>query len=103
MPSRDHCQIAGFALVQCPLMSVMWMAAAAGAIAAAAGALRRGRARRLARLRANWGQPIVRTHRMDALAAAHRSRLAAFTAAGSLDERTWRDLLLDEVFAAIDR
>ena len=39
---------------------------------------------------------------MDAIAASHTARMAAF-GGRSLDERTWTDLNLDDVFAAIDR
>ena len=63
-----------------------------------------GRARQLARLRANWGKPIPRTRNMDAIAACHRSRFAsAPRPTGELDHRTWRDLNLDEVFEVLDR
>ena len=63
----------------------------------------RGRARHLARLRAEWGRPVVRTHRMDAIAASYRSRIAGLDAADFLDDRTWDDLNLDDVFAVLDR
>lgn len=69
----------------------------------AGAALRFGRRRRLARIRAAWGVPVDRTRRMDAMAASHRSRLAGTSAARSLHDRTWSDLDLDAVFAAIDR
>jgi hypothetical protein len=70
----------------------------------AAAAFRGGRARHLAQLREDWGKPISRIRNMDAIAASHRSRLAsAARADGELDNRTWRDLNLDEVFAALDR
>ena len=65
--------------------------------------VRRGRARHLARLRAEWGRPVVRTHRMDAIAASYRSRIAGLDAADFLDDRTWDDLNLDDVFAVLDR
>ena len=39
----------------------------------------------------------------DNLAAAHRARLAVMPDAAALDDRTWRDLDLDAVFAKIDR
>lgn len=66
-------------------------------------ALRFARERRLARIRANWGEPVHRTRRVDAMAASHRSRVAGTSQPRSLDERTWTDLDLDAVFAAIDR
>jgi hypothetical protein len=40
---------------------------------------------------------------MDAIAAANRSRFSTFHRAASVDDRTWADLDLDSVFAAIDR
>ena len=63
---------------------------------------RGNRARVLSAIRAKWGQPVVRERKMDALAASHRSRLIPGSAA-SLDDRTWDDLNLDAVFAALDR
>ncbi len=66
-------------------------------------ALRFARERRLARIRATWGEPIHRTRRMDAMAASHRGRLACTSSSRALDDRTWGDLDLDAVFAAIDR
>jgi hypothetical protein len=47
--------------------------------------------------------PVERTRRMEALAASHRARIAALAPGGSLDDRTWRDLLMDDVFAVVDR
>lgn len=84
-------------------MPIIWVAAAVALTAVAVGAILRGRAHRLARLRATWGQPIERTRRMTAMADSHRARIAAAGPGGSLDDRTWADLNLDEVFAAIDR
>lgn len=66
-------------------------------------ALRRGRARALAQQRARWGQPVNRERRLDLMAASHRARLAAMKSRRSLDSRTWADLDLDAVFAALDR
>jgi hypothetical protein len=40
---------------------------------------------------------------MEAIAASHRSRIAASDVTGFLDDRTWEDLNLDKVFAALDR
>ena len=64
---------------------------------------RRGRARTLGRIRAAWGQPVARARQLDAAAASHRSRISHLDEARSLDDRTWRDLDLDDVFAALDR
>jgi len=79
------------------LLSALAIALAVGALA-----VRRGRTQTRARLRAEWGQPVRRERRMDAMAASHRSRLSA-AASGSLDARTWADLDMDAVFAALDR
>jgi hypothetical protein len=67
------------------------------------GLMRRHRRERLARIRATWGASIERPRRMDAMFTSHAARVAAFTGSRSLDERTWVDLNLDSVFAAIDR
>ena len=40
---------------------------------------------------------------MEDIAASHRARLAEYTQVEALDDRTWDDLLLNDVFAAIDR
>lgn len=66
-------------------------------------AVRRGRARALAEIRARWGQPVNRERKMQAIAGSHRSRLSNLRSGASLDSRTWDDLDLDEVFAALDR
>ena len=65
--------------------------------------VRRSRAAALAGIRAQWGQPVVRERRMETMAASHRSRVSSIPAVTSLDDRTWEDLNLDEVFAALDR
>jgi hypothetical protein len=78
---------------------VALLAAVAGIVALE----RRGRQRRLASVRAKWGMPAARRHKMDAIAAANRSRLSTIPGAASVDDRTWSDLDLDDVFAAIDR
>jgi hypothetical protein len=62
----------------------------------------RTRRRRLAGLRATWGAPIERTRRIEAMSTSHVNRIAVL-GGGSLDERTWVDLDLDDVFVAIDR
>jgi hypothetical protein len=61
-----------------------------------------GRHRRLVELRRTWGTPVLRERRLDAIAASDASRRAVF-ATRALDVRTWTDLDLDAVFAAIDR
>jgi hypothetical protein len=60
----------------------------------------RGRTRLLTRLRAEWGHPRDRRRDMDAVADLFRSDTVARV---SLDDRTWHDLLLDDVFAHLDR
>ena len=57
----------------------------------------------LATVRARWGQPVDRERQMPAIAASHRSRVTNLGSSGSLDDRTWEDLNLDAVFAALDR
>ncbi len=57
----------------------------------------------LAQVRAAWGQPRQRDRKMEAIAANHRSRIESAPARGALDDRTWDDMNLDEVFARIDR
>jgi hypothetical protein len=69
----------------------------------AVAAIRRSRTQILVRIRAAWGTPVARVRRMDVLSAAHATRMASLPDSCSLDERTWVDLNLDEVFAAIDR
>jgi hypothetical protein len=64
---------------------------------------RRSRARALAEIRARWGQPVGRDRKMEPIAESHRSRLSYMGSGASLDARTWDDLDLDAVFAAVDR
>src|SRR5215208_4344642 len=58
---------------------------------------------RLEQLRAAWGTESPRVHRMEDIAASHRSRLTSRREALALDDRTWDDLVLDEVFTRFDR
>ena len=55
------------------------------------------------RVRADWGNPHVQDRRMDAIAEYYRSRAESVPGRASLDDRTWTDLDMDEVFAAVDR
>lgn len=57
----------------------------------------------MTRLRAAWGAPISRTHKLDALKTWHRARTHAEGSTGFIDDRTWSDLNLDDVFAKCDR
>src|SRR5688572_18395846 len=66
-------------------------------------AVRRGRALAVAQLRASWGRPVCRQRQMEAIASSHRARLCHMGSGASLDDRTWNDLDLDAVFAAVDR
>ena len=88
--------ISGFALLAA--LALMFLGASVWS--------RRQRARALAALRSAWGRPVDRVRHMDAIAAYHHAR-AAHAAPHpepvSLDDRTWTDLHLDEVFARIDR
>lgn len=47
-------------------------------------------------------QPSVRQHKLEAIVASHRSRASGAEGA-FLDDRTWNDLLMDDVFKACDR
>ena len=61
----------------------------------------RARRRLLARLRGEWGHARSRARDMEAIA--DFFRLNAPPVSDSLDDRTWNDLLLDDVFAHLDR
>jgi MutS domain V len=84
-------------------MNPLWIVALTIVGLIAMAAIRRSRARRLARIRSGWGLPTERVRRMDAMAASHAARIADFPDRASLDDKTWADLNLDQVFAAIDR
>ena len=64
--------------------------------------LLRSRRSRLETLRRSWGKPIARERRLEAMAASHTARCTAL-ATPPLDDRTWTDLDLDDVFVPIDR
>jgi hypothetical protein len=82
-------------------MSPLWLLLP-GVLLLSIAVVRQGRRRRLERLRADWAVPIERTRRMDAMTRSHLERIAVM-GGGSLDDRTWADLNLDDVFAALDR
>lgn len=65
--------------------------------------LRNNRRRAVEGIRAEWGRPRFRKHKMDVIAGAHLSRVAMLPTAASLDNRTWNDLHMDDVFEAVDR
>ena len=84
-------------------MTPLFVLALAGLLGLGVLVVRRSRERALAEIRARWGQPVRRDRKMDAIAAAHESRLSNAGRGASLDDRTWDDLNLDAVFAAVDR
>ena len=55
------------------------------------------------RIRAEWGRPRPSKRNLAAIAQYHHARIHAAGGHGSLDDRTWEDLNLDAVFAALDR
>ncbi len=59
----------------------------------------RARARLLARVRADWGREKSRKRDMEAIADFSRSHRPDL----SIRDRTWSDLLTDDVFAFLDR
>jgi hypothetical protein len=61
---------------------------------------RRSGKRLLVRLRAEWARPRRRERDIEAIADFYRSHSQGGAA---LDDRTWNDLLLDDVFAYLDR
>jgi hypothetical protein len=62
-----------------------------------------GRRRLLARIRSRWGKPSNHSGNVSAITEACRSRIVAAGDVSLLDDRTWDDLDLDDVLAAIDR
>ena len=67
-------------------------------------ASRRQRRQLLENLRTQWGTPHRRPRNMGAIAEYHAARIASDrdSPATSIDTRTWEDLDLDAVFAALD-
>ncbi len=59
----------------------------------------RARTNLIARIRSEWGRPRHKKRDMDAIADFFRCHGVDL----SLDDRTWADLLLDDVFASLDR
>jgi hypothetical protein len=64
---------------------------------------RRARAAHLRTTRASRGQAPVRARDMAAIAAYHRARATSDPTDGSLDDRTWDDLNMNDVFSVLDR
>lgn len=65
--------------------------------------VRRGRAVTLASVRRTWATPVARERRFDVIAATHAQRVQELGDAPRIDDRTWADLNLDDVFAVLDR
>jgi len=84
------------------VISPVWLALAVAAIVAVIFVMRQAREQRLLQLRADWGTKLPRTHRMEEIAKSHRSRAALRDEQVAVDDRTWDDLVLDEVFQRID-
>jgi len=84
--------VAAFAIAALVLLAV-----------AAQWSLYRNRQRLLAAIRASWGKPGSRVHKLDAIAEYHRSKVLAHGAGRALDDRTWSDLDMDAVFQSLDR
>ncbi|HEY2510307.1 MAG TPA: hypothetical protein VGI39_05610 [Polyangiaceae bacterium] len=60
-------------------------------------------AARLEAMRARWGQPSSHPRDFEPLLRAHRALLEASPRSGAIEERTWRDLGMDDVYAHLDR
>src|SRR5579862_1964441 len=98
----------GYSSVDMNLSAVpraLWMALAVSAVAMfLLPLLRRRRVEKLLEsLRADWGRARDRERVMTAIASFYRHRLAAEGPTRSLDDRTWADLNMDEIFALVDR
>ena len=64
---------------------------------------RRRSAARLEALRTRWGHPSVHPRDFGPIARAHCALLEAHPGPRSIDDRTWRDLGMNEVYAHLDR
>src|SRR6185503_20571971 len=62
---------------------------------------RRNRTARVKRLRAAWGRALDRDRDLVAIGAYYRGGVG--DASRSLDDRTWDDLNMDDVFSVVDR
>jgi hypothetical protein len=85
------------------MLTLAWSAAGVAACWAVVLAVdRRHRAGRLTTLRAKWGRAPDRHRDLVAIAAYHRARAAAHPDR-ALEDRTWEDLNLNDVFSVLDR
>jgi hypothetical protein len=84
-------------------MSTVWILLAILFLSSVVVSFKKRRDERLHRIRATWAKPIDHTRPMAALAESHASRIDVTGGAASVDQRTWTDLNLDDVFVAIDR
>jgi hypothetical protein len=86
-------------------MAFLPLIAAAIVLVIVLAAWRRSIARRrlLEELRLGWGAPIERSRDMSAIASYHFALAGSDDGPSGLDDRTWADLNLDDVFLALDR
>src|ERR1700691_4553586 len=85
------------------LLILAWSALAIAAFSTVVLVLnRRNRTSRLAALRADWGRPPERNRDMAAIAAYHPAR-AASDIDRALNDRSWDDLNMNDVFSVLDR
>lgn len=82
---------------------VLALTLVAGVLAAFLFMRRVARERLVRRLRATWGAPVVRKRNMSNIVEWHRSCRDCLSDTEGLDDRTWEDLNLDDVFAHVDR
>jgi hypothetical protein len=83
------------------LLSLLLAVAALVALVAPAGLRRRREQRALEKHAASWGKPLDKHRDMHRIGL--YARLTNGAGSSTVDERTWRDLDLDDVFAHVDR
>jgi hypothetical protein len=76
---------------------------AVATVTASAVMSRRARGKLLSRIREEWGNARIRLRHMEAIAGYFSSRAESLNPEDVLDDRTWRDLNMDEVFQRLDR
>jgi hypothetical protein len=85
------------------LPPALWGVVALGALAVVTiVSNRRRQAARLAAMRARWGQATDRTRDMAAISRYHLAAIDRHASADVIDDRTWADLDMDDVFARLD-